>query len=105
MSKAHLLETIRRIKLASTIGPVTLDGYRNALEQCKELADKALELDYVSEELCTFGPIEERKKIWIIRFEDNDKVDLIFYDEEQAIRRYEVYAEMWNCTLLGTVSN
>jgi hypothetical protein len=37
-----MLNEFKRIRLASTVGALTIDGYRNALAQCRELAEAAI---------------------------------------------------------------
>lgn len=39
-----MLGEFKRIRLASTVGALTIDGYRNALAQCRELAEAAIRL-------------------------------------------------------------
>ena len=37
-----MLNEFKRIRLASTVGALTIDGYRNALAQCREVAEAAI---------------------------------------------------------------
>jgi hypothetical protein len=53
--------------------------------------------------LCTFGPPNERKKRFILRFEDADKADMHFDDEAEAVAMFRRCELNWTCTLFGTV--
>lgn len=52
--------------------------------------------------LCTFGPPSERKRHWILVFEDADVDDMHFDDEGEAMRDFSRASTHWNCTLLVT---
>jgi len=54
----------------------------------------------VTETLASFGT--ERKRIWILKFEDADRGDMNFDDESDAHHAYENFSVGWNCTLLET---
>jgi hypothetical protein len=54
-------------------------------------------------ELCTHGPVTERKPIWIVKFEDADRGESHFHSEDEAIEYYLKVSDSWNCTLLTTV--
>jgi hypothetical protein len=55
------------------------------------------------DELCTFGPPQERKPIWIVKFEDANRGEAHFDNENEAIDFYLQASNSWNCTLLTTV--
>lgn len=38
-----MLYDFERIRLAATVGALTIDGYQNAVAQCRELAEAALD--------------------------------------------------------------
>lgn len=52
--------------------------------------------------LCTYGPPSERKRHWILKFEDADKGDMHFDDEAEALRMFFRCDVAWNCTLFVT---
>ena len=54
-------------------------------------------------QLCTYGVPSERKPVWIVRFEDADRGDAVFHDEQEAIDFWLRAEGNWNCTLLTTV--
>lgn len=54
--------------------------------------------------LCTFGPPKERRRHWILKFEDTDRDDMHFDDEGQAMRMFVHCADNWTCTLFVTAS-
>lgn len=51
-------------------------------------------------ELASFGI--DRKRLWILKFEDADRGDMHFDDESDAHHAYENFSVGWNCTLLET---
>lgn len=53
--------------------------------------------------LCTFGPADERKRIWILVFEDQDRLAMSFDDENEALNAFFDATVHWNCTLFSTV--
>jgi hypothetical protein len=55
--------------------------------------------------LCTFGPPGERKRLWILMFEDRDMGDMYFNAEAEALAAFERCAVTWNCTLFSTVDD
>lgn len=52
--------------------------------------------------LCTYGPPNERKRHWILKFEDADKDDMHFEDEQEAMRMFNRCKDNWTCTLFVT---
>ena len=52
--------------------------------------------------LCTFGPPLERQRRWVLTFEDADVEDMHFDNEDEAMQKFKVMSDMWNCTLLVT---
>ena len=52
--------------------------------------------------LCTHGPEPERKRHWILKFEDADKEDMHFDDEAEAMKMFVLHTIQWNCTLFVT---
>jgi hypothetical protein len=54
--------------------------------------------------LCTFGPEKERKRVFILKFEDADVGDMYFTDEAEAVKAFGRHSFTWNCTLLSTHS-
>lgn len=52
--------------------------------------------------LCTYGPPAERKRHWILKFEDADMSDMHFDNEEEAVKRFDRCKDAWTCTLFGT---
>jgi hypothetical protein len=53
-------------------------------------------------QLCTYGPEEERKPHWILKFEDADKGDMHFDDGAEAMKMFAICNMTWNCTLYVT---
>lgn len=53
--------------------------------------------------LCTFGPPLERKRKFILRFEDRFRGEMFFDDEGEAVAMFLRCTDVWNCTLFGTV--
>lgn len=53
--------------------------------------------------LCTYGPPAERKRTWVIKFEDADMGDMFFTDEKEALETFDRASLNWNCTLFETV--
>ncbi len=52
------------------------------------------------EALASFG--HDRKKTWLLRFEDADEDDMIFDNEADARSAYGRHSFTWNCTLFET---
>lgn len=52
--------------------------------------------------LCTYGPPAERKRRWILKFDDPDAGDMHFAAEPDAMRAFERYSGSWTCTLFVT---
>ena len=52
-------------------------------------------------QLCTYGPEEERKPHWILKFEETGN-DMHFDDEAEAMKMFAVCTMTWNCTLYVT---
>lgn len=55
-------------------------------------------------ELCTYGPPAERKRHWILKFDDADKNDMHFTDEHEAIAMFRRCSTAWTCTLFVTAT-
>ena len=55
-----------------------------------------------SAELCTFGPPSERKRRWILKFEDADVGDMHFNNETEAMMKWYQAKDNWTCTLFVT---
>lgn len=53
--------------------------------------------------LCTFGPPQERRRRYILKFEDADMADMHFDDKVEAVAEFLKRQGMWTCTLFGTV--
>lgn len=53
-------------------------------------------------ELCTYGPPNERKPTWIVKFEDASRGEAHFDNEREAILFFLRASNSWNCTLLTT---
>jgi len=49
--------------------------------------------------LCTFGPPNERRKRWILKFEDTEMSDMHFDDEVEAKSCWRRLKDAWTCTL------
>jgi hypothetical protein len=58
----------------------------------------------VAYELCTFGPRAERKRHWILKFEDADIEDMHFDDQDEALSAFGKHSMGYTCTLFSTVS-
>lgn len=52
--------------------------------------------------LCTYGPPAERRRRWILKFEDPDVNDMHFDDEAEALIMFARHSMNWTCTLFGT---
>jgi hypothetical protein len=52
--------------------------------------------------LCTFGPPAERRRRWILKFEDTDASDMHFTDEAEAHAMFNRCSLNWTCTLFVT---
>lgn len=52
--------------------------------------------------LCTYGPPGERKRLWILKFEDADVADMHFDSEDEALETFRRKSDSWTCTLLST---
>jgi len=52
--------------------------------------------------LTTFGPPAERRRRFIIKFEDADMADMHFICELEATARWDRLKDHWTCTLFGT---
>ena len=47
--------------------------------------------------------MSDQIRYWLIKFEDTDVYDLVFTDEEAAIKTYEMKLLNWSCTLFMEV--
>ena len=52
--------------------------------------------------LCTYGPPAERKRRWILKFEDAEVGDMHFGDEGEAMRAFATFSAAYTCTLFVT---
>jgi len=52
--------------------------------------------------LCTYGPQANRKRRWILKFDDRDVADMHFDDEGDAMRAWDRAKDNWTCTLFVT---
>lgn len=52
--------------------------------------------------LCTYGPPAERKRYWLLKFDDPDKGTMHFNDEVEAMRAWDRCRDNWTCTLFVT---
>lgn len=52
--------------------------------------------------LCTDGPIANRERRWILKFEDADMGDMHFDNESEAMRNWDRAKDNWTCTLFVT---
>lgn len=55
--------------------------------------------------LCTFGPPSERRRHWILKFEDADVDDMHFDQEYEAHDAFRRYSDCWTCTLFVTATD
>lgn len=55
--------------------------------------------------LCTFGPPNERKRHWILKFEDTDVGDMHFDNELTALMAFRSFAMTYTCTLFVTADD
>jgi hypothetical protein len=55
-------------------------------------------------EICTFGPPKERRRRWIIKFEDADMGEMHFDNEHEAITKFKKCSMAWTCTLFVTAT-
>ena len=53
-------------------------------------------------DFCTYGTPNERKRQWIIIFEDADRGMMIFSDEREAHTAWDKAKDNWTCTLFET---
>jgi len=58
--------------------------------------------DTVMTDYCTSGPPDERKRQWIIFFDDPDKGVMVFDDELEAHKKWDQAKDNWTCTLFET---
>jgi hypothetical protein len=58
--------------------------------------------DVGSVELASFG--HAQKPFWILKFEDADRGEMHFGNEEDAHRAFESHSVTWNCTLFETAA-
>lgn len=52
--------------------------------------------------LCTYGPPTERQRLWILKFDDPDKMDIYFDNENDAMRMWDRQKDIWTCALFVT---
>lgn len=52
--------------------------------------------------LCTYGPPHERKRRWVLRFDDPDRGEMHFDDEGEAMSMFNKCTMNWTCTLFVT---
>lgn len=52
--------------------------------------------------LCTYGPPAERRRVWVVIFDDPDQHMRVFHDRDEAIYYWTRYSESWACTLFVT---
>lgn len=52
--------------------------------------------------LCTYGPPLDRKPHWILKFEDADRGEMHFDNEDEAHSAFDKYEGNWTCTLYVT---
>lgn len=50
-------------------------------------------------ELCTYGPPSERKRVWLLHFDDPSKGYGVYHDEGEAMRAWYRAKDNWTCTL------
>lgn len=51
---------------------------------------------------CTSGPPSERKRQWVLFFDDADKGIAIYDDEQEAHTAWDRAKDNWMCTLFET---
>lgn len=56
-------------------------------------------------ELCTFGPKAERKRRWILKFEDADVGDMHFNDQAEAEGAFVKFSDSYTCTVNMDLTN
>lgn len=78
---------------------------REYLEELEtELANVSTPRATEGDAVCTFGIPAERKRHWILKFEDADVGDMHFDDEEMAHDQFKQCSVNWNCTLFVTAT-
>lgn len=53
-------------------------------------------------DFCTYGPPAERKRRWIILFDEPDRGMMVFDDEAEAHTAWDRAKDNWTCTLFET---
>ncbi len=53
-------------------------------------------------ELCTDGPPNERKRCWLLKFDDPDRGFGLYDNEPEAMRAWDQAKDNWTCTLFVT---
>ena len=70
--------------------------------QIDEEAERIIQSFIDQKVLCTFGPPANRKRRWILKFEDRDVADMHFDDEGEAMHAWNLAKDNWTCTLFVT---
>lgn len=52
--------------------------------------------------LCTYGPPEDRRRTWYLKFDDPDQGVMIFDNEREAMAAWDRAKDHWTCTLFVT---
>lgn len=52
--------------------------------------------------LCTYGPESERRRVWLLWFDDPDRGYSLYRDEAEAMRAWDRAKDSWTCTLFAT---
>lgn len=52
--------------------------------------------------LCTDGPTDKRKRLWLLKFDDPDRGFALYHDEGEAMRAWDRAKDNWTCTLFVT---
>lgn len=57
----------------------------------------------VAKVLATFGPPAERRRMFVLMFEDPDMGNMYFHDEVEAVASFNRAKDAWTCTLFATM--
>lgn len=79
-----------------------LPGWLNDTQKDIEASEVAANASAEARDFCTYGPPDERKRQWIIVFEDADRGMMIFSDEREAHTAWDKAKDNWTCTLFET---
>ena len=77
-------------------------AWKKEREAREALIKLLLPLAGVDRVLCTYGPPAERKRRWLLRFDDPDRGECSFHDEQKTVEFFRRAADQWTCTLFAT---